>query len=91
MLNDLDNQDDKQMQVDDYESTLMDKISELEDALMDIEMLLQEALNEATGKFQDEIKRLNSELKTKTMDFIKDVTNEFESFSVNLKNAALNE
>tara|TARA_B110000285_G_C14855723_1_gene482110 strand:+ start:253 stop:375 length:123 start_codon:yes stop_codon:yes gene_type:complete len=40
MLNDLDNQDDKQMQVDDYESTLMDKISELEDALMDIEMLL---------------------------------------------------
>ena len=79
------------MQVDDYESTLMDKISELEDALMDIEMLLQEALNEATGKFQDEIKRLNSELKTKTMDFIKDVTNEFESFSVNLKNAALNE
>lgn len=29
----------------------MEKIAELEDALMEIEMLLQEALNEATGKF----------------------------------------
>lgn len=58
---------------------------------MEIEMLLQEALNEATGKFVDEIKRLNSELRTKTMDFIKDVSNEFETFSLNLKTAALNE
>ena len=40
---------------------------------MEIEMLLQEALNEATGKFTDTIKGLNSELKTKTMDFIKEV------------------
>jgi|APSaa5957512535_1039671.scaffolds.fasta_scaffold167690_2 hypothetical protein len=31
----------------------MDKIAKLEDDLMEIEMLLQEALNEATGKFQD--------------------------------------
>jgi hypothetical protein len=29
----------------------MDKIAELEDDLMNIEMLLQEALNEATGNF----------------------------------------
>ena len=80
------------MQIDDYENTLMDKIAELEDDLMNIEMLLQEALSEATGKFVDAIKGLNSELRTKTMDFVtKDVANEFETFSINLKNAALNE
>ena len=61
------------MQIDDYETSLMDKIAIVEDDLMEIEMLLQEALSEATGKFTDEIKRLNSELKTKTMDYIKDV------------------
>jgi len=61
------------MQIDDYETSLMDKIALVEDDLMEIEMLLQEALSEATGKFTDEIKRLNSELKTKTMDYIKDV------------------
>jgi hypothetical protein len=61
------------MQIDDYENILMEKIAALEDDLMEIEMLLQEALNEATGKFVDEIKRLNGDLKTKTMDFIKDV------------------
>jgi len=80
------------MQIDDYENTLMEKIAELEDDLMNIEMLLQEALSEATGKFVDAIKGLNSELRTKTMDFVtKDVANEFETFSINLKNAALNE
>jgi len=40
MMNDLMEQEDKSMQIDDYESSLMDKIAELEDNLMDIEMLL---------------------------------------------------
>lgn len=39
-MNDLMEQEDKSMQIDDYESSLMDKIAELEDNLMDIEMLL---------------------------------------------------
>lgn len=30
-------------------------------------------------------------MKTKTMDFIKEVTNEVETFSINLKNSALAE
>ncbi len=30
-------------------------------------------------------------MKTKTMDYIKEVTNEVESFSINLKNSALAE
>jgi hypothetical protein len=37
----------------------MDKIAQLEEDLMEIEFLLQDALNEATSKFVDEIKRLN--------------------------------
>lgn len=39
-MNDLMEQEDKSMQIDDYESSLMDKIAELEDNLMEIEMLL---------------------------------------------------
>ena len=77
------------MQIDDYESNLMEKIANLEDDLMEIEMLLQEALSDATGKFQDEIKRINGELKTKTMDYIKDIQNEYEVFSISLKTNAL--
>ena len=73
MLNELGQQEDKSMQIDDYENNLMEKIANLEDDLMELEFLLQEALSEATGKFTDEVKRLNSELRTKTMDYIKDV------------------
>jgi len=69
----------------------MDKIANLEDDLMEIEFLLQEALSEATGKFTDEVKRLNSELRTKTMDYIKDVQSEYEVFSISLKTNALTE
>lgn len=50
-LNELEELEDKSMQIDDYENSLMDKIADLEDDLMNIEMLLQEALNEATGNF----------------------------------------
>ena len=89
MLNELGELDDKSMQIEDYENTLMDKINFLEDELMEIEMLLQEALSQATGVFTDEVKRLNSDLKTKTMDYIKEVGGEYENFSVNLKNGAL--
>lgn len=44
ILNELDELEDKSMQIDDYENTLMDKIADLEDNLMNIEMLLQDAL-----------------------------------------------
>jgi hypothetical protein len=67
----------------------MDKIANLEDDLMEIEFLLQEALSEATGKFTDEVKRLNGELRTKTMDYIKDIQSEYEVFSISLKTNAL--
>jgi hypothetical protein len=40
MLNELGELDDKSMQIEDYENTLMDKINFLEDELMEIEMLL---------------------------------------------------
>ena len=44
------------MEIDDYEASLLEKINELEDNLMECEMLLQEALNDSTGKFTDIIK-----------------------------------
>lgn len=37
---------------------------------MEIEMLLQDALGEATNKFKDKIKELNTEIQKKTVDFI---------------------
>lgn len=67
----------------------MEKIANLEDDLMELEFLLQEALSEATGKFTDEVKRLNGELKTKTMDYKQEVQNEYEVFSVSLRTNAM--
>ena len=46
-------------------------------------------MNTAAAEFVDEVKKLNNELKTKTMDFIKEVGNEFDIFSTNLKTAAI--
>ena len=43
------------MQIDDYETFLMDAVSTLEDNLMEIEMLLQDALGDSTGKFKDKV------------------------------------
>jgi len=68
---------------------LLDSCSELEDNLMEIEMLLQDALGESTGKFRDKVMALNSDMKGKTMDFIKFVMEETEIFHSTLKNASL--
>ena len=40
LMNELDDLEDKSMQIDDYENSLMEKIADLEDDLMNIEMLL---------------------------------------------------
>jgi len=47
-MNELMALEDKAMQFDDYEEMLNEKIAELEDFLMEVEMLLQEALSDAT-------------------------------------------
>jgi len=39
-MHELDDLEDKSMQIDDYENSLMEKIADLEDDLMNIEMLL---------------------------------------------------
>jgi len=43
-LNKLDLQPDKALQIEDYETLLMDAVMECEDNLMEVEMLLQDAL-----------------------------------------------
>ena len=77
------------MQIDDYEQELMDAVAGLEDNLMEIEMLLQDALGEATGKFRDKVIALNSAMKSCNMDYIKFVLEQAETFHTSLKNHAL--
>lgn len=52
--------------MDDYEKRLGDAIVVLEDELMQIEMLLQDALSESTSKFKDYIKDFNNKITEKT-------------------------
>jgi len=58
-INELDTLPDKGLQIDDYESALLEAVSVLEDDLMEIEMLLQDALGEATSNFKEKIKEFN--------------------------------
>lgn len=67
----------------------MDAASTLEDNLMEIEMLLQDALGESTGKFKDRVVLMNKDMRDKSMDYIKLVGEGALSFHDNLKNAAL--
>jgi len=77
------------MQIDDYETLLMEAVAQLEDNLMDLEMHLQDALFESTNKFRDRVSSLNSAMKNKTMDFIKSVVEHSDQFHTTLKNLAL--
>jgi hypothetical protein len=53
-------------QLDEYEKFLSNAINVLEDELMDIEMLLQDALVEATNKFKQYTKDFNDKINEKT-------------------------
>jgi hypothetical protein len=88
-INELQSLEDKSMQIDDYETLLMDSVSELEDNLMEIEMLLQDALGDSTGKFRDRVTALNSVMKGNTMDYIKFVLEQADIFHTSLKNLGL--
>ena len=55
-LRDLEDQDDKALITDDYEAELHTAIEGLEDNLMEIEMLLQSALQEGVISFQEKIR-----------------------------------
>lgn len=56
------NTTERHMLIDEYEQDLMKAVDELEDNLMEIEMLLQDALKDATDKFFDTISKQNVEI-----------------------------
>ena len=58
---------------DDIEQELITAVENLEDDLMEIEMLLQSALQEGVLTFQEKLKLINGDMKTKTIQFIKEI------------------
>jgi hypothetical protein len=54
-LRHLENSQEKHMLLDDYEQELLQGVNELEDELMEIEMLLQDAMHNAMGQFMTKI------------------------------------
>lgn len=54
-------------------------------------MKLQEALAVATADFKERVKKIFDDMKTKTTTFIKDVNEEMQGFSVDLKAYAVPE
>ena len=81
---------------DQYEEKLLEQIDLLEDQLMGVEMKLQDNLAVSTGDFNDRVKKLIDEMKTKTQNqyilfltfSIKDVGGEVETFYSSLKTYA---
>lgn len=90
-LAELDKQEDKALQLDQYEENLLFKIINLENELMDIEMLLQEALVNSTEIFVNTIKVSIDSIKklcTELNDQLKEKSNDFHD---SLKNAVLDQ
>lgn len=90
-LRDLDEQEDKALIIEEYETELMNSVEELEDDLMEIEMLLQEALHTSVGAFKEKVTAINGEMRQKTIDYVKFVTEQSETFSEKLRELAIKE
>ena len=84
-LRELEDLEEKTYQLEDFEDELMRAVDTLEDNLMEIEMLLQSALQEGVVAFQDKIRTINQSMKEKTFNFIKEVSEQSETFNENLK------
>jgi hypothetical protein len=74
-----------------FKKELHQIIDRLEDDLMGVELKLQESLSAATVDFQDRVRRIIDDMKTKTSSYIAEVNQEMEQFSVVLKVYAMQE
>jgi hypothetical protein len=74
-----------------FERKMMGEIDKLEDALMNVELKLQERLQISTTDFQDRVKKIIDDMKVKTQAYIKEVNEIMELFSQDLKVYALAE
>jgi hypothetical protein len=74
-----------------FKREMMGEIDKLEDALMNVELKLQESLQISTTDFQDRVKKIIDDMKVKTQAYIKEVNEIMELFSQDLKVYALAE
>ena len=65
--------DDKQFLIDTVQEQLNDALAQTEDELLEIEMLLQDALHDSTLQFFDKITGFNKKIGDKTVNFIGEV------------------
>jgi hypothetical protein len=86
LLRELDSQEDMAYQLDEYEKRLGEAIVVLEVELMDIEMLLQDALEVATTKFKEKVKEINNKIIEKTSNLQQQLQGQSEEFFTDLKN-----
>ena len=77
----VENAADRNLMIDDVEKDLKNEVDNVEDQLMEVEMLLQDALFTAFGDFKEKTHLINSDLKNKTNDYIKKVLEAAEEFN----------
>ena len=69
----LETSENKMLEIDDCQDDLKKAVIEVEDGLLEVEMLLQDALNESSNIFFDKIKTFNKTIDSKTVTFIGEV------------------
>ena len=61
--------EDKAGEIDDYEKKMLKAVEDLEEELMNIEMVLQDALQIATDKFKDKVTYIITDIRNKTLGY----------------------
>lgn len=77
----LDDAQDKLLALDEVQADLIKAVNETEDKLMEIEMILQDALHTAFTAFKDMTQAITNQQKEKIMDFIKKVQDAADEFN----------
>jgi hypothetical protein len=83
--------EDKNLASEDFEDSMMKAVDQLEDDLMEIEMRLQYALQDALEVYKDRIKKIQAEMKEQTEKFIKVIDTNTQEFCSDLSIHALQE
>ena len=61
--------EDKAGEIDDYEKKMLKAVEDLEEELMNIEMVLQDALQIATDKFKEKVTQIITDIRNKTIGY----------------------
>ena len=90
-LREIEAEDDKQLILEEYEQQLIDAVEKLEDDLMEIEMLLQDALQSAVAQFKEMVSTIIGDMKQKTISYVTFVAEQSAIFGEKLSELAINE